>query len=194
MNEAEASHFDLHLLRHGAPEWAGRLLGRTDAAPTPAGIGACARQAHGLDIATLVSSDLARAQAAARAIAVERNLALTLDPRWRELDFGAWDGLAPADVDAAALSRFWDDPEWHAPPGGERWSDLVARVTAALDALSPSPTLIVCHAGAIRAALAALCGFSQPQTWAIDLPYAACLSLRIWPGEKRSAQITGLRR
>lgn len=186
--------FDLHLLRHGAPQGAGRLLGRTDAAPTPAGIGACLAQARAPAFTTLISSDLARAQAAAQAIAVEHGLELALDPRWRELDFGAWDGLAPAEVEPPALARFWDDPEAHAPPGGERWSDLVARVTAALDALSPGPTLIVCHAGAIRAALAALCGFSQHQTWAIDLPYAACLSLRIWPGEQRSAQITGLRR
>jgi alpha-ribazole phosphatase len=30
------------------------------------------------------------------------------------------------------------------------------------------------------------------QCWAIDLPHAAVLSLRIWPGELRSAQIVGL--
>jgi len=31
------------------------------------------------------------------------------------------------------------------------------------------------------------------QGWAIDLPYGAVLSLRIWPGDAPSGQITGLR-
>jgi alpha-ribazole phosphatase len=44
----------------------------------------------------------------------------------------------------------------------------------------------------MRAALTLLCGFSYGQAWAIDLPYAALLSLRFWPGDRPSAQITGL--
>ncbi len=45
----------------------------------------------------------------------------------------------------------------------------------------------------MRAALHLLCRFDLRQTWAVDLPYAALLSLRVWPGEDRFAQITGLR-
>ena len=30
---------------------------------------------------------------------------MTVDPRWRELDFGAWDGLAPAEIDGEAQLR-----------------------------------------------------------------------------------------
>jgi alpha-ribazole phosphatase len=44
----------------------------------------------------------------------------------------------------------------------------------------------------MRAALAHLCGFDQRQLWAFELGYAALLSLRVWPGEPRSAQIAGL--
>ena len=44
------------------------------------------------------------------------------------------------------------------------------------------PTLIVTHAGAIRAALHILCGFGWRQLWAFDLPYGAAVSLRVWPG------------
>jgi len=54
------------------------------------------------------------------------------------------------------------------------------------------PTLVVAHGGAMRAALALLCGFTQSQLWAFDLPYGALLSLRAWPGPPRSAQIMGL--
>ena len=42
------------------------------------------------------------------------------------------------------------------------------------------------------AVLASLFGFGQRQVWAFDLPYAALISLRVWPGTPRSAQIAGL--
>ena len=86
------------------------------------------------------------------------------------------------------LVRAYDVP----PPGGESWSALVARVAAAIDELAPVPTLVVTHGGAMRAALHILCGFDQRQLWAFDLPYAARLSLNVWPGERPSAQIAGL--
>lgn len=179
--------FPLYLMRHGEPEIAGRMLGRTDCAATPAGIAACLAQAKDIEVARLVSSDLARARACADAIG-----AATIDPRWRELDFGAWDGRAAAEIDPAALGRFWDDPDANPPPGGERWSALLARVTTAIADLAPEPTLIVTHGGPMRAALAALCGFDQRTVWAFDLPYAAVLLLKVWPGERRQTQVVGL--
>ena len=179
--------FPLHMLRHGAPVLPGRLMGRTDCAPTPDGIAACVAQAEDLGVEHVVSSDLQRARAAAEAIGPT-----TIDPRWRELDFGDWDGLAPDQVDSAALVRFWEDPDTCPPPNGERWSALVARVSDAIDALAPVPTLVVSHGGAMRAALHLLCGFDQPRLWAFDLPYGVLVSLRVWPGDTPSAQIVGI--
>lgn len=180
--------FPLHLLRHGTPVLTGTLLGRTDCDVTEAGIAACVAQAHDLPVTRIVTSDLRRTTRCAEAIG-----AAHVDQRWRELDFGDWDGLAPADIDAATIARFWDDPDANPPPGGERWSALVARVGAAIDALSATPTLVVTHAGAMRAALAHLCGLSYKATWSLHLPYAALLSLTVWHGTPRSAQVTGLR-
>lgn len=182
----------LYLLRHGAPETPGLLMGRTDGVPTAAGIAACVEQVSDLEIAAVVASDLSRARVAAQAIAGGRNLSLAIDPRWRELDFGDWDGLAAGAIDRETSSRFWDDPDANPPPNGERWSSLVARVAAAIAAIDRSGTLVVTHGGAIRAALAHLCGFAQAQLWAFDLPYGALLSLRVWPGDRPAAQIVGL--
>jgi alpha-ribazole phosphatase len=184
--------FDLYLMRHGEPELTGLMLGRTDCPSTIAGIGACVDQVGELGIEALISSDLRRARAAADAIGDTLTLPVAIDSRWREMDFGDWDGLSSADIDGDAIARFWNDPDRCPPPAGERWSALLSRVRAAIDDLAPCPTLIVTHGGAIRAALAVLCGFEQRQIWAFDLPYAALLSLRIWPGEQPSAQITGL--
>lgn len=185
--------FALHLLRHGEAEAVGRLMGRTDGAPTSAGIAACVTQICDIVAETLISSDLRRCHLAAEAIGQAIGLKPAIDTRWRELDFGDWDGLSVADIDSAALGRFWDDPESNPPPRGERWSALVARVSSAIIRLEPRPTLIVTHGGTMRAALAALCGFNQRQTWAFELPCAALLSLQIWPNDWPSAQITQLR-
>jgi alpha-ribazole phosphatase len=186
------SGFALHLLRHGAPETPGLLMGRTDGAPTEAGIAACVARAETLAVERLIASDLRRCRAAGEAIGDATGLPLTIDPRWRELDFGEWDGRAASRVDREALGRFRDDPDANPPPGGESWSALVARISAAIADLAPRPTLVVTHGGAMRAALHILCGFDQRQLWAFDLPYAALLSLNVWPGEPPSAQIAGL--
>jgi alpha-ribazole phosphatase len=184
--------FALHLLRHGAPARPGRLIGRTDDEPTPEGVAACVVQALDLQVEQLVTSDLRRAHHAADAIARVTGVVPRIDPRWRELDFGDWDGMASNEIDSATLGRFWDDPDANPPPGGERWSALTARVSDALGALVPASTLIVTHGGAIRAALHRLCGFEQRQLWAFDLPYGVLVSLRIWPGDRPTAQIAGL--
>ncbi len=186
------SGFTLHLLRHGALEQPGLMMGRTDGAPTAAGIAACVAQTANIGIEQLIASDLQRASRAGAAIGDAIALPPVIDPRWRELDFGDWDGQASGTVDPDALGAFWDDPDANPPPGGERWSSLVARVSAALADLAPRTTLVVTHGGTMRAALHLLCGFDQPQLWAFDLPYAARLSLQIWPGERPSAQIIGL--
>jgi alpha-ribazole phosphatase len=170
----------------------GRMLGRTDAEPTGQGVEACVAQALDLGIETIVSSDLRRASGAAAAIGERLGLEIAIDPRWRELDFGDWDGLLADEIDPAALARFWNDPDAAPPPDGERWSALYDRVGKALDDIAPRTTLVVAHGGSIRAAVGLLCGFEQRQLWAFDLPCAALLSLRVWPDERPSAQIIGL--
>lgn len=167
-------------------------MGRTDGAPTAEGVAACAARVAGIDIARLVTSDLRRANAAADAIAGTAGMTPVIDPRWRELDFGEWDGLAPAEVDPIAMRRFWEDPDANPPPGGERWSALTARIAEAIGALSPVPTLVVTHGGAIRAALSVLCGFGLRQLWGFELPYGVLVSLHVRPAEHMAAQITGI--
>ena len=181
------SSFPLYLMRHGEPELAGRMLGRTDCAVTANGVQACLEQARDLSVVRRITSDLRRARACAEPLGPA-----VIDPRWRELDFGDWDGRAAEEIDPAALASFWEDPDLNPPPHGERWSDLVARVSGAIASLAPEPTLVVTHGGPMRAALHVLCGFDLRQTWAFDLPYAAILGLRVWDGSPRQAQVTGL--
>ena len=181
----------VHLLRHGPPAQTGLLLGRTDLVAGNDDCPVVRARTEPLTIRQVVASDLMRASSQASNLAAARGLSLSLDPRWRELDFGLWDGQATETIEAGALARFWDDPEANAPPGGERWSQLRARIRAGLADL-PSHTLVVTHAGAIRAAVSVLTGLDHRGVWAVDLPYRALLTLRIWPGVQTAGQIVGL--
>lgn len=181
----------LHLLRHGVTDAEGRLIGRTDAAPLPTGVTACVARSDGLSVQAVHSSDLARARVPARQIAAACGLSVREDARWRELDFGRWDGMPLDTIDPNALAAFQADPARHPPPDGEAWPALIARAAAALAEID-RPTLVLTHGGAMRAALASLCAIDFPQLWNIALPHAALLSLRIWPGTPRIGQIIGL--
>ncbi|MBB3692874.1 histidine phosphatase family protein [Sphingomonas sp. BK580] len=182
----------LHLMRHGATLRAGHLNGRSDVPVTTAGMASCVAAAAPLRFERVVSSDLARARDCAAAIARMAEVPVSTDARWRELDFGDWDGRHPDSLAPERLAAFWADPDGAAPPGGERWSTLRARAGAALESLA-GDTLVVTHAGAIRAALAVACGLDSRQVWMFDLPYAATVTLRRWPGAAPVSQITALR-
>ncbi|MGI4976319.1 MAG: histidine phosphatase family protein, partial [Janthinobacterium lividum] len=80
------------------------------------------------------------------------------DPRLRELDFGAWEGMAWDDVPRASLDRWAADLSGFAPPGGESGAALVARCRAAYAGMpARGCQVVVSHGGPLRvlAALAA---------------------------------------
>lgn len=182
----------VHLVRHGPPRRTGLLLGHTDEPPADPAGGLKGCLPASLPVSHVVSSDLLRALAGAETLATMRGIDLCIDPRWRELNFGAWEALAPDALPSTTLARFWDDPDASAPPQGERWSCLRNRVAVALADVADA-SLVVTHAGAMRAAVSILTGLDHRQVWAFDLPYGALLSLRIWPGDEPAGQIVGLR-
>ncbi len=181
----------VHLLRHGPPARAGLLLGHTDETALTDDCPQMRSRVHRLRVEHVVTSDLARASRQAKNLARDSGVSLRVDRDWRELDFGTWEGLAPESLDPGTLAQFWDDPENHAPAGGERWSELKARVAAAIERLD-THSLVVTHAGAMRAAVSVLTGLDHRSVWALDVPYRALLSLRIWAGTPASGQVIGL--
>ena len=139
--------------------------GRSDALLTPHGL----RQMHDALTAlphwgAVVSSPARRCLDFAQSIAADRQIDCTINPDWHELDFGAWENLQPDEAalrDADAHAAFVRDPRRHSPPGGETLDALDARVGAALNRLAATarvPTLVVTHAGAMRAVLAQVLG------------------------------------
>ena len=159
----------LSFLRHGEVAGAAHVYrGRSDAPLTPRG----GEQMHAALAAlpvwgAIVSSPARRCLDFAHAIAAERRIDCTIDPDWHELDFGAWENLCPDEAalrDIDAHAAFVRDPRRHPPPGGETLDALDARVGTALarlGATARTPTLVVTHAGAMRAVLAQVLGLAD---------------------------------
>lgn len=131
--------------------------------------GALGRLSRALPWAPVVSSDLSRAVATADAIAGPRRR-LPHEPALREMHFGAWEMRTHAEAeaeDAARARALWEEPGRHAPPGGESWDALCARVWGALDRLLAGGEVVaVCHFGPILAALQRARGITATEAFA----------------------------
>lgn len=158
----------LYLVRHG-PTHARVMVGWTDLAADLSDKAAIARlSAHLPARAHLISSDLIRARATADTLASPTRPRLPDDPALREIHFGAWEMRGFAEVQAEApdhIRAFWEAPGTIRPPGGESWNDVVARVAAALARLPAGDAIVVCHFGAILAALQTHLGLTATQAF-----------------------------
>jgi probable phosphoglycerate mutase len=154
------------LLRHGQTPMSvqKRYAGRTDAPLTEVGVqqaAAAAKRLASAGLAVIVTSPLLRTVQTAQAVAAVTGATVVTDDGFRETDFGAWEGLTFAEVRErwpADMSAWLADPEV-APPGGESFTDVSARVTAALDRVLAVRTgqtvLIVSHVTPIKMLVAA---------------------------------------
>jgi broad specificity phosphatase PhoE len=157
----------IYLVRHPATPWSGlRYAGRTDLMLSVAGRHQAEALAHVLSArvhgpARVVSSPLARAAAAAERIARAGGWPLSVDDRWREVDFGAAEGLTFGELACAwpELARRLVAGEsaidW---PSGEQWDSFHERVVGAWRGLAEGPgrtAIVVSHGLPIATALSA---------------------------------------
>jgi broad specificity phosphatase PhoE len=97
-----------------------------------------------------------------------------LDPRLKELTFGDWEGLTWREVEAKypGAETIRDTDKWaFAPPGGESYAALAARVQSWLDERD-GDVFVVAHGGVARAFLAVLA----------DVAPSAAANAEIWQG------------
>jgi broad specificity phosphatase PhoE len=150
---------DLWLLRHGQTDWnvTGRWQGQTSEAPGLNDMGraqAISVREHltGVRFTAIYCSDLLRARQTAKLISESLNLNISLEPRLREMNLGAWEGMLSDDIEARyprELAERAHDPLHARPPHGEAPSDVKKRVIAAvMDIAKKYPdesVLIVSH-------------------------------------------------
>ncbi len=149
----------LWLSRHGQTAWnlGRRYQGQGDSGLTPQGECAarclCRRLAEApLDI--VYTSDLERAWRTAELAMAGRAIPIIRDPAWREMQYGAWEGLTRAEV-KARYPDLWrqrlSDKAAMTPPGGESLLQVQERVLSALAALwrahLQQSVLVITHSG-----------------------------------------------
>ncbi len=172
------------LLRHGqtAMSVQKRYAGRSDVPLTDTGIRqatAAAKRLAGAGIDVIVTSPLLRAARTAQEVAAVTGAPVVTDEGFRETDFGAWEGLTFAAVRErwpAEVTTWLADPEV-APPGGECFADVRARVTNALHRVltgrARQTVLIVSHVTPIKTLVAAALLAPPPALYRMHLDVAA---------------------
>jgi alpha-ribazole phosphatase len=166
------------LLRHPRPAVEpGICYGRLDLALGPdAEAEIAAALAATPRVHAVLTSPAGRCRALAAALATRDGVEAIMDPRLQELDFGAWEGRPWDRIDRAESDPWAADPWRVAPPGGETFAALHARVGAVLGE-APAGAVLVTHAGPIRAALMIARGESFDSVFARPVPYASPLRL-----------------
>lgn len=159
---APASPHELLLIRHAPALNEGRLAGRRDVpADVTDSTAIAALRQHAGAVDRLIASPALRCRQTAQTLWPETEA--RQDARLWEQDFGEWEGLLFTDIpDQGALPP--GDLALLAPPGGESFAELCARVAPALEEIAalPGRSVIVAHAGTIRAALAVALGTNGP--------------------------------
>lgn len=187
----------LWLVRHGLTEWntQQRYCGHSDiplSAPGRVQARWLAQQLQKEEISTIYTSDLARASETAEIIASHRAqpVQLKVSPAWRELDFGAWEGLTYAEIAEQFRDQlgFFTDPEHCSPTNGESLAHMLQRVHTELAALASSDELpmnggvvIVSHGGPLRALLCSLLGMPLEQQWQLRLDPGSLSAIDLLP-------------
>ncbi len=169
----------LWLVRHApvrAPE--GLCYGASDLPADDVATRAAARALAGRLPAGLAVqvSPLQRCEQLAQDLqALRPDLTLKTDGRLREIDFGAWEGRAWADIARPDFDAWLADFADARPAGdGETLRSLMARVGAAWSDWSAGhrDAVWITHAGVMRAALLLACGVRLPAS-AADWPNQA---------------------
>jgi broad specificity phosphatase PhoE len=171
----------IDLLRHGEPVGGKRFRGQRDDPLSELGwrqswdaVGEGAPWQH------IVSSPLQRCAAFAEALASRHGLTFSIEPAFKEIGFGDWEGQTPEAIQRHApeeYRRYRADPLRFMPPGAEPMAAFMERVARAWDGLLAGQrgrrVLVVCHAGVVRAVLAAVLGVTPERLFRIHIGYGA---------------------
>lgn len=135
----------------------------------------------------ILSSDLQRCTIPARHTAEMLNVPLEIQPQWREIHFGEWDGLP-----WSAIEKKWPEEMnvWMkdfvniTPPAGESLTTFHARVSATLDLALNRPEeriLVVTHSGVLRSIFCRIAESPLQKTFAVDFYFCSLLTVEKSP-------------
>ena len=144
---------------------------------------AAAEDLAGREMHAVYSSDLKRARYGGELLAELTNLPLRVEPAFREIDFGEWEGLSFEDVEArypGEMKRRFSDMANHRIPGAETITDVWNRVRGGLAQLrarhNKEHIALFAHSGVNRAILLQALGCGPEMIWRMDQDFG-CLNV-----------------
>jgi broad specificity phosphatase PhoE len=167
-------------VRHGATEWsqARRFAGSRDIPLTAQGrlqAEAVAQALGSTSVAAVYSSPLERARTSAEVIAKPHRLEPVIESAFREMAFGAWEGLSRDELAThhPAEAAVWaSTPHIVTPPEGEPLAAVDARVRSALATIieryQGGTVILVSHAIVTRLIVLAALGLGPERLWSVD--------------------------
>ncbi|MDW0108608.1 histidine phosphatase family protein [Sporosarcina aquimarina] len=153
-----------------------QYIGWTDESIVPAAV-------KPLDVGCdlVYGSDLLRARQTAELLFP--NAGYQADERFRECNFGEFEGKTYAQLEEREHYRSWvDDPTTSAPPEGESLKQVEMRVLEAFRQLPPGARLVT-HGGPIRLLLARFAP-EQREFWSWKVPHGAIFRFH-WDSEEQ---------
>ncbi|UQZ88582.1 hypothetical protein C4J81_04920 [Deltaproteobacteria bacterium Smac51] len=186
----------LFFLRHGQTESSGGyppFNGWRDAPLTELGqrqLDHAAEALSHIPFDAVYSSDLSRAMYGGRRIAEKANLELKVESRWREINFGRWEGMTYKEIYAEApelITKIFSPEGFDTPfPGGESLAAFFQRISRAMDELQAAHPAggriaLVAHGGVCKALCGRFLKSSLETAWAIWQDFAAINVVDIYP-------------
>ena len=178
------------LIRHGEPVGGRRYRGQIDDPLSDKGWQQMWTAVAGqTPWQLIITSTLSRCRDFARALGESSAIPVSEDARFREIGFGAWEGLTADEVCAAdpdRLRRYLNDPLNHAPQDAEPLVEFYSRVIdgwqSVLREHDGKQVLIVAHAGVIRAVIAHVLGMPCENMYRLQIANAAVSRISIDSG------------
>lgn len=163
-----------YLARHGETDWnrERRIQGQTDTSLNRRGrkqAGLLGARLAEIEFSAIYASDLSRTMETAQQVANRSVAAISAIPELREVDYGEWEGLTFAEVEArdpeGFAERMMRQNVDFAPPGGEDPHQLTDRVRRFHDRVrqlhrSGENVLVIGHGGSLLALL--ICMLEMP--------------------------------
>jgi len=112
-----------------------------------------------------------------RSLAETLGAPFRLDPRLRELNFGAWEGRTWVELDSPEARHWGDNWQTAAPPQGESLPELLQRLRNFLAEIDSRDALLITHAGPIRALHHLLLGEALEMAFRRPVGYGELLCL-----------------
>lgn len=185
----------LFLIRHGLTIWNHefRYQGHTDIELSPEGriqAQALRQRMKKEKLTAIFSSDMIRAIETAKIIGEPHQLEIQINPLFKEIKFGVWEGLTYQDLEKhypEQLKVWTETPHLLQIQGGETFADLRNRAVRGLHevlALYPTGNIaIVSHGGTIAALICGLLQEPLSKMWQYKQKNAAINILQIKEGK-----------